>query len=95
MTETTDERTPIAQAPPEEYRARLTAARKEVGRELGLRKAVYKTWVRNGRLSREDAVAQYFAMDDVYAILKRLESDLDEADARERYGGEETEANGG
>jgi len=84
MTETKDPRPPIEFITPEELFERLVLARKEVGREIGMRKSVYRRWVSNGTLSVENATAQMFAMFDAYAILKKLEVARDEFEAKLR-----------
>jgi len=79
-----DPRTPLDQCGTDELAERLTAARKDVGRELGVRKSVYSRWVAQKRLDRETAISQYFAMSDAYGFLKALERDRDEIQARLR-----------
>jgi hypothetical protein len=45
---------------------------RDVGRELGMRRACYPKWVANGRMTQAEADHQIDCMDDIYALLKSL-----------------------
>lgn len=47
---------------------------KDVGREIGMRKAVYPKWIVSGKMSQDTADKQLAAMSEVYATLKWLEA---------------------
>ncbi len=49
----------------------------EVGKELGMRKGVYKKWVESGRMTQEASDLQIARMDAVYKTLKWLEAHRD------------------
>lgn len=46
---------------------------KAVGREIGLRKAVYPKFLKSGRITQEKADYEIAAMSAVYETLKRLQ----------------------
>jgi hypothetical protein len=45
----------------------------EVGRELGMRKNVYKKWVTSGRMSQAESDLHIARLDAAYRTLKALE----------------------
>lgn len=52
----------------------IVIARREVGREIGLRRNVYPKWVASGRMKQGEADAHLDAMTKAYAILKWAEA---------------------
>jgi hypothetical protein len=58
-------------------KARLDRAIREVGREVGMRKALYPGWVENGKLKQEAADAQQDSMLYAYEILRGIRSLLE------------------
>ena len=52
------------------------AARREVGREIGIRKNAYRNWVERGTLRQADADAQMARMNKAYELLKAIEAAL-------------------
>lgn len=50
----------------------LADQRKEIGREIALRKNVYPKWVASGRLKQEDSDRQIGALEAALATLERL-----------------------
>lgn len=58
-------------------KARVTVqeARREVGRELGMRRKVYRRWVESGRMGQQDANHRRLAMAAAYALLGELDGD--------------------
>lgn len=49
---------------------------RDVGRELGMRKACYSRWVASGKLTQDKADHQIACMDAVYALLKKLKDGI-------------------
>jgi hypothetical protein len=45
---------------------------KDVGREIGMRRAFYPRWVASGKLTQAQADHQIACLDDIYAHLKLL-----------------------
>ena len=48
---------------------------KSVGREIGLRRAVYPKFLKSGRITQEKADHEIAAMEAVYETLKRLKAE--------------------
>ena len=55
-----------------------------IGRELGMRRAVYPRFIAAGKLTKEKADAELAAMDAVYATLKELKAKRDDEATDER-----------
>jgi hypothetical protein len=49
-----------------------------VGREIGMRRGVYRTWIASGRMKQETADAELAAMEAVYQTLKKLQRDTED-----------------
>lgn len=47
---------------------------KEIGRELGMRRALYPKWVAGKRMSQDEADTRIAVMDSVYQNLKNQEA---------------------
>jgi hypothetical protein len=71
------ENSPAALVSPEDHyfsAEEITACRKEVGREIGMRRSVYPKWVTSGRMKQAEADEHLDAMTRAYAILKWAEA---------------------
>lgn len=55
-------------------RTTLAQQIRDVGRELGMRRSCYPRWVATGKMAQAEADLQLACMEDVYALLKQLQS---------------------